>query len=165
MVFRHWLTRNKALPLYNDPALRALLKPEMVWEIEGGSALSGDDVYHASQRRAAWYHAVLATFEQYDFLVLPSAQVFPFDAGIHWPKTIAGRTMDTYHRWMEVVVPGTLSGCPVINVPAGFGRDDLPLGLQIIAPRHRDFDALQIAFAYEQAAAWNLRHRPAALGA
>ena len=56
-------------------------------------------------------------FDKYDFLVLPTAQVFPFDANISWPKEIAGKTMDTYHRWMEVVVPGTLSGCPVINVP------------------------------------------------
>ena len=30
--------------------------------------------------------------------------------------------MDTYHRWMEVVTPWTLSGCPVISVPAGFGQ-------------------------------------------
>ena len=71
--------------------------------------------------------------------------------------------MDTYHRWMEVVVPGTLSGCPVINVPAGFGRDGLPMGLHIMAPRHGDFAALQIAFAYEPASQWNLRYRPAAL--
>ncbi|MEJ2531972.1 MAG: amidase [Halioglobus sp.] len=163
LVFRHWLSRGKLLPLYNDPALRAQLKPEAVWEAEGGSTLSGDQVYHASQRRAAWYQALLKAFEKYDFLVLPSAQVFPFNANIHWPKTIAGRTMDTYHRWMEVVVPGTLSGCPVINVPAGFGRGGLPMGLQVIAPRHQDFSALQIAYAYEQAAQWNLRHSPPAL--
>ena len=163
LVFRHWLSRGKLLPLYNDPALRAQLKPEAVWEAEGGSTLSGDQVYHASQRRAAWYQALLKAFERYDFLVLPSAQVFPFSADIHWPKTIAGRAMDTYHRWMEVVVPGTLSGCPVINVPAGFGPEGLPMGLQVIAPRHQDFSALQIAHAYEQAAQWNLRYRPPAL--
>ena len=163
LVFRHWLSRGKLLPLYNDPALRAQLKPEVLWEAEGGGKLSADQVYHASQRRAAWYRALLEAFDTYDFLVLPSAQLFPFDADIHWPKTIAGRPMDTYHRWMEVVVPGTLSGCPVINVPAGFGPGGLPMGLQVIAPRHQDFAALQVAYAYEQASQWNLRHSPPAL--
>ncbi len=163
LVFRHWLSRGKLLPLYNDPALRAQLKPEAVWEAEGGRTLSGDQVYHASQRRAAFYQALLKAFETFDFLVLPSAQLFPFDADIHWPAAIAGRSMDTYHRWMEVVVPGTLSGCPVINVPAGFGPGGLPMGLQVIAPRHQDFAALQVAYAYEQASQWNLRHSPPAL--
>ena len=46
-------------------------------------------------------------FDRYDYLLLPSAQVFPFDANVHWPKAISGVTMDTYHRWMEVVVPGS----------------------------------------------------------
>ena len=73
--------------------------------------------------------------------------------------------MDTYHRWMEVVVLGTLSGCPVITVPAGFSDNRLPMGLQIIGPRYEDFATLQMAYAYEQASRWNLDFRPKALSA
>ena len=84
----------------------------------------------------------------------PHAQVFPHPATTHWPKEIAGREMDTYHRWMEVVIPGTLSGCPVVNVPAGFNERGQPMGLQIIGRRYQDFETLQIAYAYEQATRW-----------
>ena len=28
--------------------------------------------------------------------------------------------MDTYHRWMEVVMYGSLGGLPIVNVPVGF---------------------------------------------
>ena len=73
--------------------------------------------------------------------------------------------MDTYHRWMEVVTPGTLSGCPVVNVPAGFGPRGVPMGLQIIGPMHQDLLVLQMAFAYEQASRWNLDRLPPALQA
>ena len=62
--------------------------------------------------------------------------------------------MDTYHRWMEVVVPGTLSGCPVINVPVGFNPQGLPMGMQVVGRHHADFAVLQLAYAYEQAAPW-----------
>jgi amidase len=161
LTFRHWILRAHALPLYQNPKTRALLKPELIWEIEGGENITADEVANASAARGRWYAALLKAFATYDFLVLPSAQVFPFDANIHWPKEIAGRSMDTYHRWMEVVIPGTLSGCPVVNVPAGFGVRGLPMGLQIIGKRYADFSTLQMAYAYEQATRWNLdRHPP-----
>ena len=160
LTFRHWLNRSRSLPLYDDPQNRALLKPEAIWEIEGGEGISGDDVAAASADRAEWYQAVLGLFGEYDFLVLPTAQVFPYPATTHWPKEIAGREMDTYHRWMEVVIPGTLSGCPVVNVPAGFNERGQPMGLQIIGRRYQDFETLQIAYAYEQATRWNLDITP-----
>lgn len=56
---------------------------------------------------------MLAMFEHCDFLALPAAQVWPFDASLRWPASINGRTMDTYHRWMEVVIYATLAGLPV----------------------------------------------------
>ncbi len=163
LTFRHWIVAGMFKHLYMNPEKRALLKPECQWEVEGGLELTGSDVFAASIARAKFYAALLKAFERYDFLVLPAAQVFPFDASIHWPKEVAGKTMDTYHRWMEVVIPGTLSGCPVAAVPAGFGRDGLPMGLQIIGPRYKDFATLQIAYAYEQASRWNLDFTPKAV--
>ena len=112
LTMRHWLTRGRSLPLYQNPTHKKLLKTEMIWEIEGGLGITGDDVLKASAARGRWYAALSEVFKQYDFLVLPTAQVFPFDANTHWPREIAGNSMDTYHRWMEVVIPGTLSGLP-----------------------------------------------------
>ena len=97
-------------------------------------------------------------FERFDFLVLPSAQVFPFEAELDWPKAIAGRTMDTYHRWMEVVIGPTLAGLPVAAMPAGFGENGLPAGIQIIGPARADGAVLSMAAAYERATDWLSRH-------
>jgi amidase len=68
--------------------------------------------------------------------------------------------MDTYHRWMEVVLPWTLSGCPVISVPVGFNPSGLPMGLQIIGKPHGDLAVLQVAYAYEQATGWVSKRLP-----
>ena len=38
---------------------------------------------------------------------------------------------------------------------AGFSQHDLPMGLQILAPRHGDFTCLQFAYAYEQVTQWS----------
>lgn len=151
---RAWLTGGALMNRYNDPVKRALMKPEAQWEVEESRKLSAHDIYLASAVRADWCRSVARLFERYDYLVVPSAQVFPFSADLTWPREIAGRPMDTYHRWMEVMIPGTMSGCPIANVPAGFDAQGRPMGLQIIAPVHADLACLQLAHAYETASRW-----------
>ena len=154
LTLRHSLTAGGLAAFYNDPAKRAKLKPEIQWEIEGGLNLTAMEFQHASQVRSDWYRALLKLFQTYDYLLLPSAQVFPFDAQEHWPKEINGHKMDTYHRWMEVVIPATMAGLPALSVPVGFGTTALPMGMQLIGKPNADFAVLQLAYAYEQAIPW-----------
>ena len=161
LTLRHWAVANGPLgELYRSPNKRALMKPEAIWEVEAGLTLTAADIHHATVLRSAWYQALRVLFQTHDYLVLPSAQVFPFAADMHWPTTIDGKPMDTYHRWMEVVIGGTMSGCPVASVPAGFNDAGLPMGLQIIGKPQADLAVLQIAFAYEQATQWVQRRPP-----
>jgi amidase len=160
LTIRHWLNASELGELYADPAKRAKLKPEAQWEVEGGLTLTGTDVAKAFAARTDWYQAVQKLFTYFDYLLIPSAQVFPFDAEVHWPKSINGVAMDTYHRWMEVMVPGTLLDCPVIGMPVGFNAEGLPMGMQVIGKNHADFEALQIAYAYEQATHWVQKKLP-----
>ena len=112
----------------------------------------------ASLGRSDWYRYMLDLFAAYDFLVLPSAQVFPFSAELDWPKAVNGREMDTYHRWMEVVIDPTLAGLPVAAMPAGFSAEGLPAGIQIIGRPRGDRQVLSAAAAYERATDWLGRH-------
>ena len=164
LTLRHWLIAGIVGPLCDKIENRDKMKPEAIWEIEEGLALSASDVYKASADRSEWYRTVAKLFSQYDYLVLPSAQVFPFDAKIHWPKEVAGKTMDTYHRWMEITIPGTLSGCPIVSVPVGFNRLGLPMGMQIMGPTTQDLKVLKLANAYEQESRWTKKVPPIVTG-
>ncbi|HDS1820362.1 TPA: amidase [Pseudomonas putida] len=163
LTHRHFLVHGNLGAAYADPGKRALLKPEAQWEVEGGLQLSAAQLYQASVDRSAWYQALGRLFERYDFLLLPSAQVFPFDARQAWPKGVAGRAMDTYHRWMEVVIGPTLAGLPSISVPVGFSALGLPMGLQLIGPAQADHAVLQLAYAHEQLTRWVERRPPQCL--
>lgn len=147
-----------------EPATRARMKPEACWEVERGARLTAYELADASAERTVWYHVVRRLFSRHDYLVLPSAQVFPFDAKVHWPRKIGSREMDSYHRWMEVVVPVTMAGCPALNVPAGFNAAGLPMGIQLVGRPHDELGCLQLAHAYEQATGWVARHPPALAG-
>jgi len=150
--------------VYDNPALRAQLKPEAAYEVEQGAKLSAYDVSAASALRSQWSEAVRAFFERHDFWVLPTAQLFPFDAALDWPREIAGRRMETYHEWMKVALPVTMSGCPALAAPAGFGPAGLPIGIQIVGPNRAERACLELAHAYDQRTKWVETHRPALLG-
>ncbi|MBX3643568.1 MAG: amidase [Rubrivivax sp.] len=165
-VWQTWLTWRRFLvagtlgPLGADPQKHAQLKPEAQWEYDQGQGLSGPQVYAASANRTRFYRHMVGLFERHDLLVLPSAQVWPFPAEWTWPREIAGQRMDTYHRWMEVVIYATLAGLPAISVPAGFSDDGLPMGMQLIGPPLGDLAVLNAAAAYEEAIADWLARRP-----
>ena len=169
LVWRHFLAGSSLKPVHDDPALRRRLKPEAVYEVEGlvgaegRPPLSASEVFEASRRRSDLHEAMRGLFAHHDYVVLPSAQLFPFEATLDWPHEIAGRALATYHRWMEVCALGTLIGAPALAMPAGFGAAGLPIGLQVIARPRADDAVLDLAEAWQTVTDHHTR-RPPLLG-
>lgn len=153
-VLRHWAVSAELGADYDDPARRGHLKPAAIWEIENGLALGARDISAAGAARGRWYECLAGFLQNYDALALPAAQVWPFPAEWDWPKEINGIKMDTYHRWMEVVVPVSLSGVPCISLPIGFGPAGLPMGMQVLTAKGRDSELLNWAQTYHEATKW-----------
>ncbi|MCX8508147.1 MAG: amidase family protein, partial [Rhodobacteraceae bacterium] len=160
VTLRAMLNAGTFRAFYEDPAKRALLKPETLWEIARGQGLSAAAVHAASTIRSRWYAHAARLFRSFDLLAMPAAQVWPFPADWRWPQSINGRAMDSYHRWMEVVVPLSLIGLPSLSVPAGFGAAGLPTGVQLIGPAGADADVLAAGAAYHRATGWPQRRPP-----
>ena len=154
---RAWANAGGKGALYDDPDLRKLLKEDAIWEIETGRALSAMDVHNFSLIRTRWFTKLNALFAGFDALLLPSAQLWPFPADWKSPQEIAGQAMDTYHRWMEVVIPVSLVGVPCLNIPAGFSDIGLPMGLQLFGPRHSDAKLLRIGQRWHEATDFRVR--------
>ena len=150
LVWRRWLVASRIAPYLKIPENRDLIKSEALWEHDEARSLTGADVLSASQQRTEFFQSMLRLFERFDYLALPSAQVWPFEGSLRWPQEIAGRAMDTYHRWMEVALYATFAGVPAISVPVGFDDRGLPMGMQLIGPPRADVAVLQLAHAYEQ---------------
>ena len=169
LVWRRALVASRIAPFLAQPNGRAQVKPEALWEHDQATSLTGNELLAASGQRTTFYQQMLKLFETHDFLALPTAQVWPFDAALRWPQHIQTangvRTMDTYHRWMEATIYATFAGLPCISIPAGFNADGLPMGMQIIGRPQADAQVLQLAHAYEQVAQAVLAVRPQAVPA
>ena len=120
------------------------------WEYLKGKEINNQTIRKSLEQRNIILNEVNKIFNNFDFLILPSAQIFPFDKNLKNPEKINQYKLDTYHRYMEVVVLSSLLGLPTISVPIGFNKDGLPMGMQIIANKNQDLKVIAFAKKYEE---------------
>jgi len=131
-------------------AKRDLLKPEVIWNIEKGLALTMEDHVRAETRRAELYRNTLDFFEDHDILCTPATIVPPFPVGNRYVESCNGVKFDNYVHWLAIAYAITLVSCPAISLPCGFTKSGLPVGLQIVARPRGDARALAAAKTLEE---------------
>ncbi|MEC9347535.1 MAG: amidase family protein [Pseudomonadota bacterium] len=130
---------------------RDKLKPEVIWNIEKGLALTADDIGRAEHARADLYHRFAAAFDDVDLVVTPTVNTPPFDAETRYLEELDGQPFESYISWLVMTFAITLTTCPAISVPCGFTPDGLPLGLQLVGPPRGEAALLGFAHRIEQA--------------
>ncbi len=160
VTLRTWASWHQYGPLLAEH--RAEIKPEAIWDIERGAALTGEDVARALSQQGQLLERVRQFQERYEFMVCAVNQVPPFDAAETWPRSIDGVPMDSYIAWMKSAYWISTTGRPAISVPAGFTDDGLPVGVQIVGRARDDLNVLKIAYAFEQATGVGRRRPPEA---
>ena len=153
-LWSSWTTL-RAKNNFDDSEDISLQNPEdlgfpVKWEYQRGKELNSNDIDLALSQRIECMNKVDELFKNLDFLVMPSAQIFPFNKELDYPKEICGNSLDTYHRWMEIVILVSLLGLPSISIPIGFNNEGLPMGMQIIGKRGDDLKVVAFAKRYEE---------------
>ena len=148
-AFRAHAFAGKMYPLLEQH--RDKLKDSVIWNIEEGLKLSALDLSRAEAQRSTYFARIAALMQDYDFLVLPVAQVLPFDVEQEYVSEINGQSLSSYLDWMRSCYYISALGNPAISVPAAFSTSGLPIGLQIVGGYGKDLEVLQMAYAFEQA--------------
>jgi amidase len=134
-------------------------KDTILWEIERGSRLTPADIARATTLHSQLWERMRVFLEKYEYFILPTSQLPPFDVNSPYPAEVAGVKMNTYIEWMKSCYYISILETPSISMPCGFTPEGLPTGLQIVG-RHRDeWSVLQLAHAFEQST-MPLRRRP-----
>jgi amidase len=139
---------------------REKLKASVIWNIEQGLKLTGEQISRAQALRSEVYQRMRRFLERHEFLVCPVNQLPPFPVDMEYPAEIAGVKLENYIDWMKSCYYISVAGLPSISVPAGFTAESLPVGIQIVGRHGDDFGVLQLAHAFEaQTEVW--KRRPA----
>jgi amidase len=157
-VLRAWNTANSYGERFR--AHPEAFKDTLTAEIEEGLRLTGTDVARAETAHGQLWRRFQAFLEKYEYFVLPTTQLPPFDVDTPYPTEIAGVRFDSYIDWMKSCWYISATGNPAASVPAGFTAEGLPVGVQIVGRANEDFSVLQLAHAFEQATGAGKR-RPA----
>ena len=136
-----------------------LLDPGLREVVEVGRTLSALDYLEATAQRMALGCAMGQFHERFDLLVTPTLPIPAFAAGVEAPP---GWPAPRWTSWTPFTYPFNLTQQPAVSVPCGRTASGLPIGLQIVGPRHADVRVLAAAKAYQDASAGQVIGRAAA---
>lgn len=122
---------------------------------------TAEDFTDAHTQRKAICNSMWRFMANYDLLLTPTLAVPPFPVHMQGPEKIEGR-MGRNADWLCFTFPANMTGQPAATIPAGFTRDGLPVGLQIIGRHLDDRTVLRASGAFERARPW-AQHWPALL--
>jgi aspartyl-tRNA(Asn)/glutamyl-tRNA(Gln) amidotransferase subunit A len=105
------------------------------------------------RRRADLNRWCADVFSRFDLLLTPTVPFDPPAAKGPFPAETEGRPQPPASVG-SFTIPFNLSWHPAATVRAGLSRAGLPVGLQIVGPRHRDDLVLQAAYAFERERPW-----------
>ena len=125
------------------------LKKTVRWNAEQGLKQSAIDVAHAERLRTRLWEQLLGFFDKYEFLAMPVTSVPPFSIDLEYPNDINGVVPETYLDWMWPCYTVSVTALPAMSIPAGFTKDGLPVGLQLVGRPRDEMGLLQLASAFE----------------
>ncbi|MFI5779882.1 amidase [Nocardia sp. NPDC051570] len=142
-AFERMWAAGAATMLSKFPAgTRDRVDPELgkVWD--RGQALGAVD-YLDARGIAAEIGIVMGAFHTaYDVLITPTMPITAFDAGHDVPP---GSDLHSWPQWTPFTYPFNLTQQPAISIPVGATAAGLPVGMQIVGPRHSDDLVLALA--------------------
>jgi aspartyl-tRNA(Asn)/glutamyl-tRNA(Gln) amidotransferase subunit A len=137
-----WLLANKS-------DWHGKVSPGIAEMAAAGDRLTARDYLNALDTITAMQRTFDALFERYDFLVTPTTAAMPWPAKQSYPPDIDGKPVGS--RGHAVFTPfANALGLPAISLPCRIEDDGLPVGVQIVAARHRDHALLSFARELER---------------
>ena len=148
------------------------LMPHVKNTILRGKEVTGEQYLKGLAKLNEFTNYVDSIFNDYDFIITPTMAISPhkFDEKpvienerikilkLNYEQIFENNNYD-YSSWnfvlLQMTSPFNWSGNPAATLPCGFTSSNLPVGLQIIAPKEKEVELLQASWAFENISSWH----------
>ncbi|KJC59687.1 glutamyl-tRNA amidotransferase [Bradyrhizobium sp. LTSPM299] len=145
-----WRTRFEKLAADHPNNLSATFLKQLAL----AEKVSGVDYQQAMFDRTALFRRVQSMLATADWLAMPTLTrtALPIDQDLFGTIDIDGQIFDSVRpHWFPWTMPFNMTGHPAISLPAGFGRDGLPIGLHLVGRFRDDAELLRVSALFEAA--------------
>lgn len=137
--------------------------PEVKRRIMLGAYALSAGYYDAYYKKAMQVRTLIKedfdkAFKKVDVILTPTTPTTAFKRGEKVDDPLQMYLNDIF------TVPANLAGIPGVSVPAGFDKQGLPIGLQMLGPQWGEETILRVAHAYEQQHNHRLKTLPTVTG-
>ena len=130
----------------------AALSPMNRWVLSQ-SGTAGEYVQAVTQMQL-FARQLVSLFAQIDVLVAPTYMHPAIEVGA-WADLSPEETLENIIHWIFPNPPFNVTGQPVVNIPAGFDSNGVPLGVQLVGKPTSEATIIALASQLEQAQLWS----------
>lgn len=127
---------------------RDVMTPPLLNQASEAMTFDVRTIADAERLRTVYWHRVRRLFETYDFVVTPTMGIAALALDDTMPMDVGGKTAESFLDLILTTYAFSVTGLPAASVPCGTTADGMPVGLQIVGPRHRDDLVLAAAAAF-----------------
>jgi Asp-tRNA(Asn)/Glu-tRNA(Gln) amidotransferase A subunit family amidase len=121
------------------------MDPRLVTLMEAGLAAKAVDFKRIEKVRTLQWQRLIELFRRCDALICPTVAQ-PAPPVEMWDGDFDATDENGRYAGLDMTCPfNFVAQCPAISIPSGLTRDGLPVGVQVVARRFADLDALRIA--------------------
>ena len=132
-----------------------VMKPEVVWNIESGLALTSETIRQGIRKQGQIINLAATFMQDYDLIICPATSVLSVSAELRYPGSDGRVPIPEYYRWLAIAYATTMTTLPVITLPCGYGKDGMPVGVQLVGKPGGEKRLFQHAIAIQQITGWS----------
>jgi aspartyl-tRNA(Asn)/glutamyl-tRNA(Gln) amidotransferase subunit A len=133
--------------------------PRLRERLEAGYRLTAVDYVRAQRGRRRVIEAFDRTFREVDALLGATVPVTAAPIGSE-SVSVNGRSESIIDAYLRLTAPQSMGGVPALSLPCGFSNEGLPIGLQLMADRHREDLLFTLGSEYQRTTDWHQRRPP-----
>lgn len=133
--------------------------PKLRQRLQRGFGHTAVDLVQAQRKRLRVMEAFEEAFREVDVMAGATIPRPAVPIGTEH-VTVTGQERSLTDEYMRLTAPQSMGTVPALSVPCGFTPDGLPIGMQLMAPRHREDVLFCLGAAYQRETDWHRRHPP-----